>query len=90
MDRDDVINRDELINEEDIDPLRTITLGELLQLVGYSIQAAPELSHAALPRDSWALLGRPRYLLVAGSCLSVVVSDTLAGAAYFYCEEACN
>ena len=85
------MNQDEWIDEEEIDPMRTIILRELLQLIrSLTIQDAPELSHAALPRDSWALLGRPRHLLVEDSCLAVVPSDKLVDEAYIYCEDACS
>ncbi len=75
----------------EFDPLYTASLGELLRLVGsLTVQDAPEVSHAAIPRCLWILLGCPRHLLVEDSLLDVVPSDTLVEEAYFYNEDACN
>ena len=86
------MQRDELWNDDEIDPLYTVSLKDLLMCVGghRRQESEPVLTHAAVPRQTWALLGRPRHLLVYDSCLVVVPSDTLEDEAYFYCEGACH
>jgi len=85
------MNKDELINEEEIDPMRTIILRELLLFIrSLTVQDVPEMSHAALPHALWEVLGRPRHLLVEDGVLAVVPSDTLKEEAYFYCEDTLN
>lgn len=69
--------------------MHTITMPELMRLVcTFTIQETPEVSHAALPRRVWALLGQPRHLRVGRSWLTVVPSDTLEDGDHIYCASA--
>lgn len=83
---------DELWKDEEIDPHYAISIKDLLTCVPrYRHQPnEPLMTHAAVPRKAWALLGRPRHLLVHDDCLVIVPSDYLDDETYFYCQDACN